>query len=155
MASKRYPRVKRYLGEGCSKVCYSLSKTKVAVLADYRTLHYELQMLRHLKKRGVPVPNFKLGKVIDECGELSPALVGERFDFHTFRFSDRNLTKKQKKWLFKLRKAVAAAGIDVTDPQFLGKRSGKVVLCDPGALNEDTPAGNNNLLCILNELLVE
>jgi len=155
MAKKRYPRVKRYLGEGCSKTCYSLSKRRVALMADYQTLHYELRMLKHLKKHGIPVPNFKMGKVIDETGEISPALIGERFNFHTFRFSDRNITKKQRKWLSKIRRAVADAEIDVTDLQFLGKRTGKVVICDPGAINGGTPASSNNTVYALNEMLRE
>lgn len=94
-----------------------------------------------------------MGKVIDECGELTPALIGERFNFHTFAFSDRNITKKQRKSLFKLRKAVADARISVNDPQFLGKRSGKVVLCDPGSIESDVDPCKNTLLGLLNDIL--
>lgn len=45
MAFRKYPKVKRFIGDGASKLCFALSKSKVALIADPVTLRHELRML--------------------------------------------------------------------------------------------------------------
>lgn len=148
----KYPKVGRYIGSGYSKICYALGKDKVALLTDDKTIRLELGYIKKLKAAKVPVISMKLGKVFDETGELVPALIAPRYDFHTFEFSDRKPSAKHLRSLRKIRNALAKAKYDCCDLQFLAKRTGQVVICDPGYIYKKS-ANRNYSLSVLDDIL--
>ncbi len=148
-----FPKVKTFLGSGRDKVCYSIPGNKVALIADDDTINREIKMLRRLRKAGVPVLSARVGRVLDEDGEITRALIAPKFDYHTFGFQNCRLNAKHKKNIKKIYQAIKRHRLNLSDLQFLGKRTGEVVVCDPGCVSTMRKDEYNDTLGYIQEIL--
>lgn len=165
----KLPSTHRKLGSGCYKSCWTLKNSNKVVLVpesdeyeldfweDYAKdneddLRNEFNILRNLKKSGIPVPPVELRRVrhrgASVLGLVMPRYTHSRStDFiKLFRRRNKAWRSNFQKSLESIFKCFKDGDFGVTDLQLLVDRNGKVMVTDPGCIERDSYCTTNEIL---------